>query len=171
MSKLTHSQDKTDHLNALGTGKLVIPTNGPSTQILETFSNNFPNRLYMIEITFPEFTSLCPVTGQPDFATISLEYIPNKLCVESKSYKLYMMSYRNHQSFMETITNNVLDHICTVLSPYWCRVKGIFTPRGATYIHVFAEQYTNENIQADKMQTVHSLVKEWKQDVSTHKMP
>ena len=112
----THSQDQTAHLHALGTGKLPTPQGGPSVALLEAFPNRFPHRPYVISISFPEFTSLCPVTGQPDMGTISVEYIPDELCVESKSFKLYMFAFRNHQSFMETITNTVLDDLNSLLS-------------------------------------------------------
>ncbi len=70
-----------------------------------------------------------------------MEYIPDKLCVESKSFKLYMFAWRSQQSFMETITNTILDDLFEVLDPFWCRVKGLFVPRGGTQIHVFAEKY------------------------------
>ena len=104
---------------------------GPSTALLESFPNRYPRRPYVISITFPEFTSLCPVTGQPDMGTITVEYIPDRLCVESKSFKLYMFAFRNHQSFMETITNTVLEDLWTVLAPCWCRVRACSCPVAA----------------------------------------
>ena len=116
----TRSQDQTQHLHVLGTGKMPELQGGPSTALLESFPNRYPRRPYVISITFPEFTSLCPVTGQPDMGTITVEYIPDQLCVESKSFKLYMFAFRNHQSFMETITNTVLEDLWTVLAPCWC---------------------------------------------------
>ena len=137
----TRSQDQTQDLKVLGTGRLQSPEGGPSVALLEAFPNCFPQRPYVISISFPEFTSLCPVTGQPDCGTITVEYIPDELCVESKSFKLYMFAYRNHHSFMETITNNVLNDIVTLLDPDWARVKGLFVPRGGTRIHVFAEHF------------------------------
>lgn len=124
----TRSQDQTQHLHVLGTGKMPELQGGPSTALLESFPNRYPQRPYVISIAFPEFTSLCPVTGQPDMGTITVEYIPDQLCVESKSFKLYMFAFRNHQSFMETITNTVLEDLWTVLEPCWCRVKGLFVP-------------------------------------------
>ena len=137
----SHSRDETRNLRLLGAGRLPAPDGGPSVQLLEAFPNCYPRRPYIVSISFPEFTSLCPVTGQPDFGTITLEYVPDRLCVESKSFKLYMFAFRNHQSFMETITNTVLEDICTLLQPCWCRVKGLFVPRGGTQIHVFAEEF------------------------------
>ena len=135
----TRSNDITGGLSALGHGGSPVPAGDPGIDILEAFPNRFPGRDYVISIAFPEFTSLCPVTGQPDFGTIVLEYIPSELCVESKSFKLYMFAFRNHHSFMETITNKVLEDITTLLHPAWARVKGLFVPRGGTRIHVFAE--------------------------------
>lgn len=92
----TRSQDQTSHLRTLGTGKMPTLDGGPGLAQLESFPNSYPGRHYIITITYPEFTSLCPVTGQPDFGTISVEYIPHLKCVESKSFKLYMFAYRNH---------------------------------------------------------------------------
>lgn len=163
----THSQDQTAHLHALGTGKLPTPQGGPSVALLEAFPNRFPHRPYVISISFPEFTSLCPVTGQPDMGTISVEYIPDELCVESKSFKLYMFAFRNHQSFMETITNTVLDDLNSLLSPCWIRVKGLFAPRGATRIHVFAEHY--KDLPGPRAGLVRELVKDWKSEPDPHR--
>ncbi|MBD5641715.1 MAG: NADPH-dependent 7-cyano-7-deazaguanine reductase QueF [Desulfovibrio sp.] len=109
--------------------------------MLEAFPNRFPGRPYIIRIVFPEYTSLCPVTGQPDFGTIYVEYIPDRLCVESKSFKLYMFAWRNERAFMESITNAILDDLCGAIAPLWCQVKGIFVPRGGTQIQVFAEEF------------------------------
>ncbi len=164
--KTTKSQDNTDSLKTLGEGgETCYNYDSPSSDILEVFPNNFPGRPYLISIEFPEYTSLCPVTGQPDFANIIVEYIPNEVCVESKSFKLYMGSYRNHQSFMETITNNILDDFVARLSPLWMRVKGIFSPRGGTALHVFAEHYDEENEQYER---VREIVREWKSESGRH---
>ncbi|CCO23467.1 preQ(1) synthase [Maridesulfovibrio hydrothermalis] len=164
--KTTKSQDRTESLKSLGqAGATKYNYDTPSPEILETFPNNFPGRPYIISIEFPEYTSLCPVTGQPDFATIIVEYIPDELCVESKSFKLYMGSYRNHQSFMETITNNILDHFVESLSPLWMRVKGIFSPRGGTGLHVFAEHYKKDSAEYEQ---VRDVVKEWKSEANRH---
>ena len=137
----TQNRDQTTHLRVLGAGKLPSPAGPPGVHLLESFPNLFPQRNYVIRIAYPEFTSLCPVTGQPDFATIVVEYIPDALCVESKSFKLYMTAFRNHNAFMETITNTVLNDLCAVLTPRWCRVNGIFAARGGTRLHVFAEEF------------------------------
>ena len=166
-STTTRSQDQTAHLHALGTGKLPTPQGGPSLAQLEAFPNRFPDRPYVISISFPEFTSLCPVTGQPDMGTISVEYIPDERCVESKSFKLYMFAFRNHQSFMETITNTVLDDLNTLLEPCWIRVKGLFAPRGATRLHVFAEHY--KNLPAERAAAVRDMVRDWKLEPDPHR--
>ena len=137
----SRSGDQTTHLRVLGAGKLPDPAGPPGAHLLEAFPNLFPQRQYIIRIAYPEFTSLCPVTGQPDFATIVVEYIPDALCVESKSFKLYMTAFRNHNAFMETITNTILHDLCALLAPRWCRVNGIFAARGGTHLHVFAEQF------------------------------
>lgn len=152
-------KDITSGLRILGAGTLPEPGAGPSQKLLEAFPNRFPNRFYVVSIVFPEYTSLCPVTGQPDFGTIAVEYIPDKLCVESKSFKLYMFAYRNHQSFMETITNTILDDLTAVLNPWWCRVKGLFAPRGGTQIHVFADKYKNASLRQKK--AVRQAVQDW----------
>ena len=99
-------------------------------KILETFENPNQERDYTIEHISPEFTSLCPKTGQPDFATIIMEYIPNELCVELKSYKLYLNSYRNDGMFFEAVTNKILDDLLEVLKPGYLRITAEFNVRG-----------------------------------------
>lgn len=152
-------KDDTSGLKLLGHGSMPAVGEAPDARILETFPNRFPGRLYMVRIVFPEYTSLCPVTGQPDFGTIAVEYVPDKLCVESKSFKLYMFAYRNYGSFMETITNNILDDLIAVLAPCWCRVRGLFAARGGAHIHVFAEEY--KGLEAERMGRVREYVQSW----------
>jgi len=123
-------------LTKLGAGRTEYKLDGPSADILETFENRYPGREYNIEFVFPEFTSLCPKTGQPDFATIIINYTPSKLCIESKSLKLYFFSYRNYGSFMESITNKILDDLAKVCSPIRMQVEGCFNARGGTHIKV-----------------------------------
>jgi 7-cyano-7-deazaguanine reductase len=100
--------------------------------ILETFENPRPNRDYQVQFVFPEFTSLCPVTGQPDFATITVRYVPDRLCVEMKSLKLYFFAYRNKGIFYEGVTNTILDDLVAVLKPRSMTVIGDFAVRGGT---------------------------------------
>jgi len=97
---------------------------------LETFANPHPQRDYQIEINSPEFTSLCPKTGQPDFGTINIQYCPDKLCIELKSLKLYLQTYRNEGIFYEAATNKILDDLVTVCRPRRMTVTGSFTARG-----------------------------------------
>ncbi|MFZ1291466.1 MAG: preQ(1) synthase [Melioribacteraceae bacterium] len=99
-------------------------------KILETFENEYQDRDYMIEHTAPEFTSVCPKTGQPDFATIILEYIPNKLCIELKSYKFYLNSFRNDGIYFESVTNRILDDLVTVCKPRYMKITAEFNTRG-----------------------------------------
>src|SRR4051794_30131409 len=98
--------------------------------ILDTFPNPKPQRDYEIKFVFPEFTSMCPVTGQPDFATITVAYIPDKLCVEMKSLKLYYLAYRNKGIFYEGVVNNILDDLVAALMPRKMTVIGDFAVRG-----------------------------------------
>jgi 7-cyano-7-deazaguanine reductase len=102
----------------------------PSADQLETFPNPRPGRDYTIEIVCPEFTSLCPMTGQPDFGTITYAYTPGDRCVELKSLKLYLQRYRNQGIFYESVVNRLLDDFVSASGPRYCRVVGAFTPRG-----------------------------------------
>ncbi len=102
----------------------------PSAEQLETFPNQYPGRDYAIEIVCPEFTSLCPKTGQPDFGTIAFTYTPAASCVELKSLKLYLQRYRSQGVFYETLVNRLLDDFVAACRPRRCRVVGAFTPRG-----------------------------------------
>ena len=100
------------------------------SKILETFANPNPERDYEIRFACPEFTCLCPKTGQPDFATIHVEYVPDALCVELKSWKLYLWSYRNEGAFHEAVTNRILDDLIAAVKPRRARVEGVFNVRG-----------------------------------------
>lgn len=106
---------------------------------LETFPNPQPGRDYTIRITIPEFTCLCPKTGQPDFATIHIEYVPAELCVELKALKLYMWSFRDEGAFHEAVTNAMLDHIVNAIHPHFMRIRAEFNVRGGIYTTVIAE--------------------------------
>ena len=104
----------------------------PEEARLDTVANPHPGLLYLVRFTCPEFTALCPVTGQPDFATITVTYVPNRLCVEMKSLKLYYFSYRNKGIFYEAVTNQILDDLVAVLKPRQMTVIGQFAVRGGT---------------------------------------
>ena len=106
---------------------------------LETFENPNPHRDYTIRIDAPEFTCLCPKTGQPDFATIHLEYVPDKLCVELKSLKLYIWAFREQGAFHEAITNEILNDLVEVTSPKFMRIRAVFNVRGGVYTTVVVE--------------------------------
>jgi len=110
----------------------------PSKQ-LETFDNPMPERDYTIRIEVPEFTCLCPKTGQPDFATLYLEYVPDQRCVELKSLKLYVWSYRDEGAFHEKVTNTILDDLLAATSPRFMRLTAKFNVRGGIYTSVVAE--------------------------------
>src|SRR5690242_13629210 len=100
---------------------------------LETFPNPSPGRDYVIRFECPEFTCVCPMTGQPDFATIFIEYVPDKTCVELKSLKLYLWSYRNEGAFHEAVTNKILDDLLGALKPRRLKVTGDFLVRGGIH--------------------------------------
>ena len=110
----------------------------PSTS-LETFDNPQKDRDYTIRIDTPEFTCLCPITGQPDFATIQLEYIADQLCLELKSLKLYFWSFRDQGAFHEAVTNQILSKLVAAISPRFMRVSADFNVRGGIYTQVIAE--------------------------------
>ncbi len=106
---------------------------------LETFPNPKPARDYTIRMRIPEFTCLCPKTGQPDFATLYLEYVPSKLCVELKALKLYIWSFRDEGHFHEDVTNRILDDLVKATQPRFMRLTAVFNVRGGVYTHVSAE--------------------------------
>lgn len=106
---------------------------------LETFPNHNPERYYRVTLESSEFTCVCPMTGQPDFATIRVDYVPDQTVVESKSFKLYLWSYRNEGVFHEHVVNTILDDLVQALDPHWCKVTGIFNIRGGIGITVTAE--------------------------------
>ncbi|MCX7876029.1 MAG: preQ(1) synthase [Melioribacteraceae bacterium] len=108
-------------------------------KILVTFPNPNPERDYSIIHVAPEFTSVCPVTGQPDFATITLEYIADKLCVELKSYKFYLQSYRNDGIYFEAVTNKILNDLDEVLKPRYIKITAKFNTRGGIHSEIIAE--------------------------------
>lgn len=112
--------------------------------LLETFENKYPDRDYTVTHIAPEFTSLCPKTGQPDFATITLEYIPGDLCVELKSFKFYLQSYRNDGIFFESVTNKILDDLVEVIQPRYMIITAEFNTRGGISSIIEAE-YVNKD--------------------------
>ena len=109
----------------------------PDKAVLETVPNSTPGTLYLVRFTCPEFTSLCPMTGQPDFAHFVIDYVPRKLLVESKSLKLYLGSFRNHGAFHEHCTIGIARRLVKELKPVWLRIGGYWFPRGGIPIDVF----------------------------------
>ncbi|HPP52365.1 MAG TPA: preQ(1) synthase [Thermoguttaceae bacterium] len=114
----------------------------PTREILETFENPYPHRDYTITIVCPEFTSLCPKTGQPDFGTLTIRYTPDRRCVELKSLKLYLQQFRNVGIFYEHVTNRILDDLTAVLAPRWMVLEAAFRPRGGITTTVTAAYRT-----------------------------
>ncbi len=110
-----------------------------ASKVLETFPNPTPGRDYAIRMEIPEFTCLCPKTGQPDFATLYLDYVPDQLCVELKSLKLYVWSFRNEGAFHEAVTNRILDDLVAATQPRFMRLTAEFLVRGGIYTTVEAE--------------------------------
>jgi 7-cyano-7-deazaguanine reductase len=106
---------------------------------LETFPNQYPGRDYTIEIICPEFTSVCPKTGQPDFGTLTISYTPEAKCVELKSLKMYLQQFRNEGIFYETVTNRILDDLVSMLAPRRMKIVAAFTPRGGISTNVTVE--------------------------------
>ncbi|PZP87042.1 MAG: NADPH-dependent 7-cyano-7-deazaguanine reductase QueF [Azospirillum brasilense] len=118
-------------------GKQTPLPNSPEEAVLERVENPHPNVDYVIRFTAPEFTSLCPVTGQPDFAHLVIDYIPRQWMVESKALKLYLHSFRNHGAFHEDCTVGIAKKLMELLEPAWLRIGGYWYPRGGMPIDVF----------------------------------
>lgn len=114
----------------------------PSRDTLETFENPFPQRDYVIDTVVPEFTSLCPKTGQPDFGTLTITYVADKVCYELKSLKMYLQEFRNYGAFYERVTNTILDDLVAVTQPRWMKIEAAFTPRGGIRTTVVVEHGT-----------------------------
>ena len=127
---------KNENLKALGHESVYLSDYDPC--VLEAFENQHPGNDYWVEFLCPEFTTLCPITGQPDFAEIRILYIPDHRMVESKSLKLYLFSFRNHGDFHEDCVNTIMKDLVKLMDPRYIEVKGIFTPRGGIAIHPYA---------------------------------
>ena len=123
-------------------------TTAPSRDQLETFANQFPGRDYLIEIICPEFTSVCPKTGQPDFGTLTLRYNPAKLCVELKSLKVYLQAFRNEGIFYENVTNRIFADLMAVLQPQHMTLVALFTPRGGISSRIVVSHPSGQHLPA-----------------------
>ena len=120
-------------------GLTILGKESQPSKTLEAFPNRTPGRYYRVTLEADEFTCLCPMTGQPDFARLLVQYVPDQKVVESKSFKLYLWSFRNEGVFHEHVINQILDDLVRTLEPHWCRVTGIFNIRGGIKITVDAE--------------------------------
>lgn len=139
-----NKKDDTSGLKSLGNKTTNYQYNQPDASILECFPNKFPERPYAIKLDCPEFTSRCPKTNQPDFAEIEISYVPDKLCLETKSLKLYLFAYRDHGCFMETIVNTIYEDIYNTIVPLHLQVKGDFNVRGGIGLSVVVDSdYVN----------------------------
>lgn len=127
---------KSEGLHALGNKTKYSMDYAP--EVLETFENKHPENDYWVQFNCPEFTSLCPITGQPDFAEIKIMYLPDQKMVESKSLKLYLFSFRNHGDFHEDCINIIMKDLVRLMEPKYIEVLGIFTPRGGISIYPYA---------------------------------
>ncbi|PHY03458.1 MAG: NADPH-dependent 7-cyano-7-deazaguanine reductase QueF [Planctomycetaceae bacterium] len=127
---------------------MIKNTLQPSSEQLETFANQFPDRAYTIEIICPEFTSMCPKTGQPDFGTLTLRYIPAKLCVELKSLKVYLQAFRNEGIFYENVTNRIFADLMAVLQPQHMTLVALFTPRGGISSRIVVSHPSGQHLPA-----------------------
>ncbi|MFM8579821.1 MAG: preQ(1) synthase [Planctomycetaceae bacterium] len=119
---------------------------GPSRDVLETFPNQFPTRDYLVEIICPEFTSVCPKTGQPDFGTLTIRYVPDQKVVELKSLKFYLQSFRNAGIFYEHVTNRILEDLVAVVMPRRITLVSRFTPRGGISSVIVASHPAGEDL-------------------------
>ena len=127
---------KLENLKALGRETQYLSHYAP--EVLETFENKHPDNDYWVQFNCPEFTSLCPITGQPDFAEIKIMYIPDHRMVESKSLKLYLFSFRNHGDFHEDCVNIIMKDLIALMDPKYIEVVGLFMPRGGISIYPYA---------------------------------
>ena len=134
---MPRKKHETEGLTLLGNKKTVY-RDDYAPEVLEVFIDKHPDNDYMVTFNCPEFTSLCPITGQPDFAKILINYIPNEKMVESKSLKLYLFSFRNRGDFHEDCVNIIMKDLKNLMEPKYIEVKGIFTPRGGIAIYPFA---------------------------------
>lgn len=130
---MSREKEETKDISLLGDHNVAYPTDY-APQLLETFINKHPERDYFVKFNCPEFTSLCPITGQPDFATLTISYVPDMKMVESKSLKLYLFSFRNHGDFHEDCVNIIMEDLIRLMDPKYIEVWGKFMPRGGISI-------------------------------------
>ncbi len=143
----------TKNLKKLGNQNTKYPTE-PSAKILETFNNLHPDNLYVVPIEYIRFTSLCPKTHQPDGADIYINYVPRNKCIESKSLKMYMFSFRNTGEFMEDITNRIMKDLIETLDPRYIEVYSKFISRGDTFLRPYCQYYAKDS----KIEEINNLL-------------
>lgn len=129
-------------------GLTLLGSSAKPSKTLEAFPNRSPGRYYLVTLETDEFTCVCPATQQPDFATIKVEYVPDEKIVESKSFKLYLWSYRDEGVFHEHVVNKILEDLIKALDPHYCKVTGIFNIRGGVGITVEAEDVKTADAKA-----------------------
>jgi|SRR3989344_3161385 len=139
--------------------KTKLPTK-PSINILETFDNAHQESLYLVPLVCHEFTSICPITGQPDFAKFEIVYAPNIKMVESKSLKLYLFSFRNHGAFHEDVTNRIFNDLWKLMSPKFMRIIGDFSVRGGISIKPLVQKFAGD-MESDAHQQILELLQSW----------
>lgn len=137
-------ESELEGVTLLGSQGVVYPDNY-APQLLETFENKHPENEYVVNFDCPEFTTLCPKTGQPDFGHIIISYIPRERMVESKSLKLYLFSFRNHGDFHEDCVNIIMKDLWNLMNPKYIEVKGLFMPRGGISINPFANMADSDH--------------------------
>ena len=147
----------TDGLTQLGSST-SYRYEDPNPAMLEAFPNPSPGTDFVIRLLANEFTSLCPITGQPDYGSLVIDYIPDELCVESKSLKLYLVSYPNHGSFHESCVNTIADDLFALLSPKFLRVFGDFNPRGGIAIKPMVERIGPTTNRSDALELIASYL-------------
>lgn len=145
---MTRTPEEMKDLSLLGRRTAYKSDYAP--EVLESFPNKHPGRDYFVKFNCPEFTSLCPMTGQPDFANITISYVPDGRLVESKSLKLYLFSFRNHGDFHEDCVNIIMKDLIRLMSPKYIEVTGYFTPRGGISIYPYAN-YGQPGTKYEKM--------------------
>jgi 7-cyano-7-deazaguanine reductase len=144
----------TSKLSHLGGARTEYPYEDPRPEILESFAHGVGETRWVVGLEAAEFTSLCPITGQPDFGRIRIQYVPGQLCVESKSLKLYLGAYRNHGSFHEACVNQIADDLVSAISPRYLRVFGDFNPRGGIAIRPMATRWAPQMPESDRQECV-----------------
>jgi 7-cyano-7-deazaguanine reductase len=156
-------------LTKLGSGRTEYRYDNPQADMLESFAHGQDSTRFVVGLECSEFTSLCPITGQPDFGRIRIHYIPDHLCVESKSLKLYLGAYRNHGSFHEACVNQIAADLVMAISPLYLRVFGDFSPRGGIAIRPMAVRFASSLTEHDRRECA-ALIAEYRVEPSAGAM-